>query len=307
MAEVNVAVCVIVIILILVLLVGGILIAFFILYSRLQAESEEAVRAFCTDVGGYLPYNTTLTNPITDEYSKDVANFLLTTDLNVTIANCSQFTEQLPLPPDFKVKVPLTQTFGTTKRNIGFVFYSDTLKTILVSFTGTFFFEQWESDLVFFQTAPTQLNNYNQGILIHQGFYNIYLSIRSQLEDDLKMFPEATQLIISGHSLGGALATIAAFDFAKNSPSPKIYTFASPRVGNIDFAKKYSAVDIDTQRVFNTEDIVPCLPPPVLQEFIYDHVGNGIDFTNNLGDLTKNHIQAYEQFVGITTSPLIIR
>jgi triacylglycerol lipase len=307
MTEVSVGLCVIVIILILVLLVGGILIAFFILYSRLQAESEEAVRAFCTDVGGYLPYNTKLTNPITDEYSKDVANFLLTTNLNVTIANCSQFTEQLPLPPDFNRKIPLTQTFGNTKRNIGFIFYSESLKTILVSFTGTFFFEQWESDLVFLQTSPTQLNNFNPGILIHQGFYNIYLSVRSQLENNLNMFPEATQLIISGHSLGGALATIAAFDFAKNDPKPIVYTFASPRVGNIDFAKKYGTLDITTQRVFNTEDVVPCLPPPVLQDFVYDHVGNGIDFTNNLGDLTKNHIQAYEQFVGINTSPLIIR
>lgn len=297
--KVNVSSCVVAILIILVFLVGGILIAFLILYMRVREESEASVQAFCSDVDGFIDYTTKLADPIPKMYDQSTANFLLTTDLNVTIANCQQFSDDLPIPPGFDTKVALKRKFIDVERTLGYVFYSKALKTILISFTGTFFFNQWESDLLFSQVPPTRLNNYQSGVEIHQGFYDIYLSIREQLLEELKKLqannPE--QLIISGHSLGGGLSTIATFDLATSTPKPVNYTFASPRVGNLDFSKRYNSFNINTQRVFNTSDVVPDLPPPVLRNFIYEHVGTNIPFTNNLGTLTKNHIDAYEEFV----------
>nr|QBK91826.1 MAG: class 3 lipase [Pithovirus LCPAC304] len=285
-------------VIIVVFLVGGIFIAFLILYIQIREESTASIQMFCSDVDGFIAYTTTLTNPIPSEYDKAVANVLLTTNLNITIANCRDFADDLPLPPGFTTKVALTRIFGDVERTLGYVFYNDALKTILVSFTGTFFFSQWQSDLIFFQVPPTQLNNFEPGIEIHEGFYNIYLSIRDQLLEELKNLegnnPE--QLILSGHSMGG-ISTIATFDLAKITPKPVNYTFASPRIGNIAFANRYNSFKLNTQRVFNTEDVVPDLPPPVLRNFIYEHVGENIAFTDNLGTLTKNHIDAYEKFV----------
>ena len=299
MPQIQVSTCVTGVVLIIIFLVGGFLLALLILYFRIRKESEDSIKAFCSDIKEFIKYSGGLPNPIPDGYDPDTAAFLLTTDLNVTIANCSKFSEILPTPPGFDIAVPLKQTFDGVERTIGYVFYSNATKTILVSFTGTFFFDQWESDLNFFQTDPKRLNNFEAGIKIHQGFYNIYLSIREQLLEEIKKFEAlgAERLVITGQSMGGAITTIAAFDLAKNKPKPIVYTFASPRVGNIKFADRYNSFDINTQRVFNTSDIVPDLPPPVLQGFVYEHVGENIPFTQNLGTLTKNHIDAYENFV----------
>jgi len=304
MPQIQVSTCVTGVLVIIIFLVGGFLLTFLILYIRIREESKESIKAFCDDVKGFLNYSTALPNPIPDDYDPVAAGFLLTTDLNVTIANCRKFSDVLPLPPDFNVSVPLKRNFDGVERTIGYLFFSDKLKMIMVSFTGTFFFDQWESDLMFIQVDPTRLNNYEKGIKVHEGFYNIYLSIREQLLDQVKKLSrEVTQLVITGHSLGGALATITAFDLAKNKLKPVVYTFAAPRAGNIDFAKKYNSFNLNTQRIFNTSDIVPDLPPPVLQNFVYEHVGVNIPFTQNLGDLTKNHINAYENFVpGVGTN-----
>ena len=297
MPKIEASTCVTAVLIILILLVGGVILAFFILYSRIRKESEDSIKAFCSDVKGFIKYMGNLSNPVPDGYDQTTAAFLLTTDLNVTIANCSKFSDVFPAPPDFDVVVPLKQTFDGVERTIGYFFYSTKLKTMLISFTGTFFFDQWESDLNFLQVDPKRLNNYEKGIKIHEGFYNIYLAIRDQLLDEVKKYSsEAEQLVITGHSLGGALSTITTFDLAKNKSKPVNYTFSSHRVVNIDFDNKYDSFDLNTQRVFNTSDVVPDLPPPVLQDSIYEHVGTNIPFTQNLGDLTKNHIDAYQNF-----------
>jgi predicted lipase len=77
-------------------------------------------------------------------------------------------------------------------------------------------------------------------------------------------------LTVCGHSLGGALATLQALDAAANSTfkNPSVYTYASPRTGNPQFASTYNRMVPNTFRVANKIDVVPMLPlPPV-----YEHV-----------------------------------
>ena len=64
----------------------------------------------------------------------------------------------------------------------------------------------------------------------------------------------------AGHSLGGALATLAAFDIRQqlldnNQRDTKVvcYTFAAPRTGNHAFAKEYNAMVPDTWSVINDQ------------------------------------------------------
>lgn len=65
---------------------------------------------------------------------------------------------------------------------------------------------------------------------------------------------------VQGHSLGGALATLAAFDIRKQLISSKqknvrvvCYTFAAPRTGNYAFAREYNAMISDTWSLINDQ------------------------------------------------------
>ena len=53
------------------------------------------------------------------------------------------------------------------------------------------------------------------------------------IEDALAGYPEY-EVIFTGHSLGGAVANLAAFDFAnaRHYRSFRLYTFGQPRVGD---------------------------------------------------------------------------
>jgi Lipase (class 3) len=73
-------------------------------------------------------------------------------------------------------------------------------------------------------------------------------------------------LIVTAHSLGAALATLyvaenEALGLLKIS---RVYTFASPRVGNAAFARSYNALGVPTWRIVNEPDVVPDFPPEVL-------------------------------------------
>jgi predicted lipase len=75
---------------------------------------------------------------------------------------------------------------------------------------------------------------------VHSGFYDAFRSIQDQifpvLTEQLSLYPNA-ELALTGHSLGGALATIAlaqiVFELDATVPNNmSLYTFGSPRVGD---------------------------------------------------------------------------
>ncbi len=88
---------------------------------------------------------------------------------------------------------------------------------------------------------------------VHRGFRNILMDllgpIASALEDVTK------PLYYAGHSLGGALATLAA---SLRSPTA-VYTFGAPRVGDAAFAQALAGISVFN--IFNPKDIVTELPP----------------------------------------------
>ena len=76
---------------------------------------------------------------------------------------------------------------------------------------------------------------------MHQGFYAAYTSVSSQVNAAVKAlmirYPTAT-FLITGHSLGGALATFAGVDIKTTlgvTTRMTMYTFGSPRTGNQAF------------------------------------------------------------------------
>jgi predicted lipase len=74
-------------------------------------------------------------------------------------------------------------------------------------------------------------------------------------------------MVAAGHSLGGALATLAAFDIRRHlldnmqsHAEVVCYTFAAPRTGNHAFAREYNAMVPDTWSVINDQVSLRFLP-----------------------------------------------
>jgi hypothetical protein len=62
------------------------------------------------------------------------------------------------------------------------------------------------------------------------------------------------------------LAHLAAAGIAAQFPAqPTSYTFSGPRAGDPDFAAAFVTAGLTTWRMFNTEDIVPTVPPAAVE------------------------------------------
>uniref|UniRef100_A0A914H9I4 Fungal lipase-like domain-containing protein n=1 Tax=Globodera rostochiensis TaxID=31243 RepID=A0A914H9I4_GLORO len=83
------------------------------------------------------------------------------------------------------------------------------------------------------------------------------------------------QVTFTGHSLGGALASLAAMrtvlEGIRKNDQIKLYTFGQPRVGNVEFAFKHDELIPESFRVVFRMDIVAHMPPCAKNEH-YDGV-----------------------------------
>lgn len=78
----------------------------------------------------------------------------------------------------------------------------------------------------------------------------------------LKAKYRGAKLIVTGHSLGGALAILCTADLKTSIGTVDYtYTYGQPRVGNQAFVDWYQATNPNTFRLIDYADIVPHLPP----------------------------------------------
>ena len=94
---------------------------------------------------------------------------------------------------------------------------------------------------------------------IHIGFQEAFETVAEDIQEKINetQFLEKP-LFITGHSLGGALATIAAKKLSHNGGIAACYTFGSPRVGDDDWI---SDIKTPLYRLVNAADPVTLLPP----------------------------------------------
>jgi len=101
---------------------------------------------------------------------------------------------------------------------------------------------------------------------VHAGFRHALDAIWPQLR---AVLDQAPLWWCSGHSLGGALAALAAARVRDSgSGLGGVITFGQPRVGDDDYALRLAALPL--LRVVNSCDLVPELPPEALG---YRHAG----------------------------------
>lgn len=177
-------------------------------------------------------------------------------------------------------------------------------RDIVVAWRGTVAPTEWFSDLM------TKLEciekKKKKKVKVQQGFLSIYkskseftrynkLSASEQVMQEVKRLVsfykkkgETVSLTTTGHSLGGALALLNAYEAAVSIPDLfiSVISFGAPRVGNINFKERLGELGVKTLRVVVKQDIVPKLPGIIMNKilnkissltqklnFVYRHVG----------------------------------
>lgn len=197
-------------------------------------------------------------------------------------------------------------------------------RQLLVAFRGSGNAANWIADFTF---DPVSCS-YGNGCKVHRGFLETYTLLRQRVLEEVylltKAYPAFTWLI-TGHSLGGALATLAAADLtcylpyiatmessqswmiAKlvamayaqggnmngavcGSSAAAVYTFEAPRVGNPAFVQWFEAhVTGPHFRVVQSKDPVPHVP---LRAMGYLHTMNEVWYSD------KNQPNRYTECAG---------
>jgi len=144
------------------------------------------------------------------------------------------------------------------------------LGTLYVYFRGSEDVEDWLTNV----DADPDENG------VHSGFMALYASLLPAMVEAMSPFVE-TVIEFGGHSLGGALATIA----AASTPGAESITFAAPRVFS---ASRAETLPWAGMRVANERDIVPHLPGR-LSWCSYEHRALAYRFKGDSFDFLKAH------------------
>jgi predicted lipase len=141
---------------------------------------------------------------------------------------------------------------------------------------------------------------YDNNIGLEKGFYNLFKSMKNEIYENVNNISkkyDTQQILITGHSLGGAIATLLSFDILYNNLNYdiKLITFGSPRVGNQHFVENFNKYNIYSKRITHYYDIVPHLPQQFLnyrhisQEIWYNEENTEYKLCNDLDNIEDDY------------------
>jgi Lipase (class 3) len=154
----------------------------------------------------------------------------------------------------------------------------------LLVFRGTKIPQDWMEDLYctparfdwIFEAAPAIGQ-------IHAGFGHTLADGLSRIISGLTPRDQTKRLLVTGHSLGGALAALVGACFTVMAPAIRpvsaIYTFGQPRIGLNDFCNSYARLlNSKVVRFVNKQDLVPRVP---FRNWDYSDEGTMIHFDSS--------------------------
>lgn len=200
-----------------------------------------------------------------------------------------------------------------------FIFRTDTC--IVLVFRGSQEMRDWRTNVstklrkfTVRKEGQTTLSSYKGRV--HTGFFLGWASVEKKVlaqikrwQDELTVGQTLPPLLVTGHSLGGALATMAAASLQDNNMDVAgLYTFGQPRVGDRSFTRQLNTrLAGKVFRFINNNDVVPHVPPPVSLRNptrLYAHLGT-VKYFNSKGLLMANYStfnRALDGWIGLFKS-----
>ncbi|OMO65333.1 Lipase, class 3 [Corchorus olitorius] len=180
-------------------------------------------------------------------------------------------------------------------------------RDILVSWRGTITDSEWFNNAQFFPKSASELFGNDIDANVHSGFLDLYTGTSSnsannktsardqvlkairELVDKYK--DEEISITVTGHSLGGALATLNAMDIVANGynkPTSMVtaFVYGGPRVGNDGLERLFQTLgdDLHLLRITNRFDPVHHVP---FENMGYTHLGKELTIDTSKSDYLK--------------------
>lgn len=180
--------------------------------------------------------------------------------------------------------VPTTAIKDDLSDTQGYIGYMPEQSSIYIVLRGSKSFQNWIDD---FDAIMIPYNGSTEctECFVHEGFNYAWSRVATAVIEDVKLlrtkFP-SYQIVITGHSLGGALASLAAIQLQElfNAevslsnkysmraeqklglvPTIRLFTYGAPRFGNMAFSAYASDLVRDKNRVTHYRDMAPHCPP----------------------------------------------
>jgi predicted lipase len=141
----------------------------------------------------------------------------------------------------------------------GYVGYIPSKSSIYVVYRGSTSISDWVNNIDVILTGYNKCSSCE----VHKGFYKAEQAVigyvTSAVQKLRTQFP-SYKVVVTGHSLGAAMATLTSLDFLSSGIPNRMFNFGSPRVGNTNFANYASGAIADRNRVTHYKDMVPHVP-----------------------------------------------
>ncbi|WFR71463.1 lipase family protein [Prescottella defluvii] len=181
--------------------------------------------------------------------------------------------------------IQMNDLSGSAPVFLGFLAVGGTPAVQVIALRGTATAAEWIDDL---HWAPVPFTQVSGGGNVAEGFLDLYDTIATMRPgqsgvsagtgDLVSAIDPALPLVVTGHSLGGALSTLLVADLAANSAlQPQTWTFAAPKVGDANFAARYGALSTVSWRIYNIVDPVPYFPLDPVDNYQHVNTGYAID------------------------------
>lgn len=159
---------------------------------------------------------------------------------------------------------------------------NDSLRTQWVAFRGTRTLDDIKLDADYAQSRDTALK-----LSLHKGFA---AAAEDLLPGILPHLRPGYQTLVTGHSLGGAIAAITGLHLQGRGFPVKVITFGQPKVTNEAGAKR---ARLDLTRYIHGQDIVALVPPldwaPGRESGSYAHFGREVALSEGAYECLDQH------------------
>ncbi|KAH7390318.1 lipase [Cadophora sp. MPI-SDFR-AT-0126] len=161
----------------------------------------------------------------------------------------------------------------------GFVALNPAKSLIIIAFAGSGnTIRNWLANFSFVQIAYTLAGC--KACTVHSGFAKGWDERRTVILDAVTTAKAAHPdyaVVVTGHSIGGAVGTLAGAELRSMGIKADVYTYGSPRVGNAAFATFVTAQEGGNYRITHENDPVPQIPPSLIG---YEHTSPEYWLTN---------------------------